>query len=74
MARLKMHALRKLAWLPDEQNNWTRCLRHVDRKQIAAFDEGVTCLNCLTAIDFDKECAEWEKAQREKQAQREAAK
>lgn len=53
----KMHALRTLSYVPDSENNWTLCQRHVaDRNQIAAFDSGVTCKKCLAVIEFRKQC------------------
>lgn len=65
-ARLKMHALRHLSWCPDSENKWTLCNRHVkDRQQIAAFEDGVTCKQCLASLKFSADHeAEW-KARRE---------
>jgi transcription initiation factor IIE alpha subunit len=56
---MKLHALRRLAWLPDEENHLTLCHRHVPhRSQLAAFDSGVTCKQCLAIIRFNEANAE----------------
>lgn len=52
---LKMHKLRPLSYVADTDNNLTLCWRHVDRNQIAAFDEGVTCKKCLAIVAFNTE-------------------
>ena len=66
MRRPKIHARRKLTWCPDEDNNWTLCQRHVEKDQIAASEDGVTCLSCLVVIDFDKQTEMWEKEFRDR--------
>lgn len=64
MARLKMHAKRKLSYDPQTTGiAWTLCHAHVEQNQIAAFvPEGVTCKKCLASIkwsaDIEREWAE----------------
>lgn len=53
-SRLKLHALRPLPY--ETSVNWTLCQKYVEREQIAAFEEGVTCKNCLNILQFNREC------------------
>ena len=52
MTKPKLHKRRILGvWVT------TACKRDVPDSQIAAFDEGVTCKQCLAAIQWEKEWA-----------------
>jgi len=53
MTKLKLHAERKLPY--QSVASYTLCNRHVERNQLAAFDEGVTCKNCRNILNFRAE-------------------
>jgi hypothetical protein len=51
-----MHAQHKLPYA--SAITWTLCGRHVERRTIAAFEEGVTCKACQKAIEWSREAEE----------------
>lgn len=69
----RMHSKRHLSY--DDQTTgpvWTLCFRHAPQDQIAAFREGVTCKNCVKALEWSDEAAQWSREYRERHAAMEA--
>lgn len=71
MTKTRMHAKRPLSYDPQTEGVvWTKCLRHVEQAQVAAFPEGVTCKQCLKHLADE---AQWERERAERLARKEVA-
>ncbi len=53
--RLRMHAIYTNIPNNGKYGYTALCSKHVDGKQIAAFEDGVTCKNCLALIQWRKD-------------------